>query len=156
MTPTEPVRPCTGQVGSGGRDLLVQELYRAWEILETAETGADPWPELLSPPPLHRRHAAWAVLTVRPPRDGEFEDVLGASRGRVRPLLTSLDEAGAADAHAWPRPFETGPALARYAVGLGRIPPDAARLTGIAGRWARGLPGVGVEVVECGAVPTLR
>ncbi|MDP9868150.1 MULTISPECIES: poly(A) polymerase [Streptosporangium] len=32
MTPTEPVRLCTEQVGPGGRDLLVQELYQAWEI----------------------------------------------------------------------------------------------------------------------------
>lgn len=35
-TPTEPVRPCTAQVGPDGRDLLAQELYRAWELLESA------------------------------------------------------------------------------------------------------------------------
>ncbi|MCX5209663.1 RNA repair domain-containing protein [Kitasatospora sp. NBC_00240] len=157
LTPSAPVRSCTDQVGAGGADLLTQELYRAWEILETAAaTGADPWPRLLSPPPLHRRHAAWAVLTVRPGGAEEFEDVLGRVRGRVRALLAALEEAGAGDAHAWPRPFESGPAGVRYAIGLGRTPPDAARITAIAERWGRGLPGTTLEQVPGGAVPTLR
>jgi poly(A) polymerase len=157
MTPTAPIRLCTEQVSVGGRDLLIQELYRAWEILETAATtGVDPCSELLSPPPLHRRHAAWAVLTVRQGRNEEFERTLGRFRGRVRALLTALEDSGAADAQAWPRPFETDPASVRYAVGLGRTPPDAARLAEIAGRWGNGLPGVEVAWAECGAVPTLR
>lgn len=157
MTPTAPVRTCTGQVTAGFRNLLTDELYRAWTILETAaESGADPWPELLSPPPLHRRHAAWATVTVRPGPGGEFEETLGRVRGRLRALLTALEDAGAVDAHAWPRPYETGPALARYAIGLGRTPPDAARLARIAEAWGRGLRGVDVERAECGAVPTLR
>jgi hypothetical protein len=105
---------------------------------------------------MHRRHAAWAVLTVRPGGAVEFEETLGRVRGRMRALLTALGDAGTADAHAWPRPFETGPAWARYAIGLGRTPPDAGRLAEIAGRWGRGLPGVTVERAECGAVPTLR
>jgi poly(A) polymerase len=63
---------------------------------------------------------------------------------------------GQAHRQAWPRPFETDPASARYAVGLGRTPPDAARLAEIAGRWSNGLPGVEVAWAECGAVPTLR
>ncbi|WP_031507961.1 poly(A) polymerase [Streptomyces megasporus] len=157
LTPTAPIRSCTAQVGPGFRDLLVREFYRAWEILEAADrTGADPWPELLAPPPLHRRHTAWAVLTVNPPGEGEFEEVLGAARGRLRALLAALEDAGAVDVHAWPRPFETGPALTRYAIGLGRTPPDREVVAGIAERWCRGLPGVGVEVMEGGAVPTLR
>jgi endonuclease/exonuclease/phosphatase family metal-dependent hydrolase/2'-5' RNA ligase/uncharacterized protein (UPF0248 family) len=154
MTPTHPVRSCTAQVGPGYRDLLAQELYRGWEILETATDSARPG--LFAPPPLHRRHAAWLVLTVRPPRAEEFEETLGRARGRVRALLTALEDAGVADAHAWPRPFESGPASARYAIGLGRNPPDAAGLAGIADRWAANLPGVGAEVVEGGAVPTLN
>ncbi len=150
MTPTDPVRPCTDQVGSGGRDLLTRELFRAWEILEAAtESGADPWPELLSPPPLHRRHAAWAVLTVR-------TDTEGRARGRMRALLTALEEAGVSDAHAWPRPFATGPSSAQYAIGLGAAPPDRARLAEIADRWLKGLPGASVAWAECGEVPTLR
>ena len=154
MTPTEPVRLCTEQVGAGGRDLLTQELYQAWEVAESAAvTGADPWPELLSAPPLHRRHAAWAVLTVR---GDDFEATLGRVRGRVRALLTALEDAGPVDVHAWPRPFETGPGSARYAIGLGRTPPDAARLAEIARGWLRGLPGVEIEWAGCGAVPTLR
>lgn len=157
LTPTEPVRTCTGQVTAGFRDLLADELYRAWTFLEqAAETGADPWPELLAPPPLHRRHAAWAVLTVRRGSTGEFEETLGRVRGRLPALLTALAEAGAADAHAWPPPFETGPALARYAIGRGRTPPGPARLAEIAGGWCGGLRGVGVDWAAGGTVPALR
>ncbi|MEU6526554.1 RNA repair domain-containing protein [Streptomyces sp. NPDC046924] len=157
MTPTDPVRNCAGQVSACFRDLLTEEFYRAWTILETAaDAGTDPWPELLSPPSLHRRHAAWAILTVRPGPAGEFEEALGRVRGRLRALLTALEEAGAGDAYAWPRPFETGPAVARYAIGLGRTPPDAARLTDISEEWGGGLRGVDVTWAECGAVPTLR
>ena len=157
MTPTDPVRSCTEQVGAGGRDLLTQELYQAWEAIEAAaETGADPWPELLSPPPLHRRHAAWAVVGVRAAPGDEFDDALGRLRGRTRALLTALEQAGVPDAHAWPRPYQVGPGSARYAVGLGRTPPDAARLAEISAGWLRGLPEVKIGWAECGAVPTLR
>ncbi|MER5990418.1 poly(A) polymerase [Streptomyces viridosporus] len=157
MTPTDPVRNCTGQVGAGFRDLLTDELYRAWTILETAaDADTNPWPELLSPPSLHRRHAAWAVLTVRPGPAEEFEETSGRVRGRLRALLTALEDAGAADAYAWPRPFETGPGFVRYAIGLGRTPPDAARLAEISEEWGRGLRGVDVTWAECGTVPTLR
>ncbi|MFE0514077.1 poly(A) polymerase, partial [Streptomyces sp. NPDC058964] len=157
LTPTDPVRLCTAQVGPGFRDLLTHELYRAWEILETAAgTGTGPVPDLLSAPPLHRRHAAWLVLTVRPAGAEEFEETRGRLRGRIRALLTALDEAGATDAHAWPRPFETGPASATYAIGLGQSPLDPNRLAEITERWSRGLPGVGVGQREGGGVPTLR
>ena len=45
----------------GLADALVHELYRAWELLESAaESGTDPWPDLVSPPPMHRRHVAWS------------------------------------------------------------------------------------------------
>ncbi|WP_279340419.1 poly(A) polymerase [Sphaerisporangium perillae] len=157
MTPTAPIRLCSEQVGISGRDLLTQELYRAWEIVEAAaETGRDPRPELLSAPPLHRRHAAWAVVTVRAGRGEEFGVTLGRVRGRMRALLTALERAGTRGAHAWPRPFEIGPDSARFAVGLGRTPPDAARLAETVGPWAAGLRGTGVEWAECGEVPTLR
>ncbi|MFF3717434.1 poly(A) polymerase [Streptomyces prasinus] len=157
MTPTDPVRNCTGQVGAPFRDLLTDELYRAWTVLETAaDAGTDPWPVLVSPPSLHRRHAAWAILTVRPGRAEEFEETLGRVRGRMRALLTALEDAGAGDAYAWPRPFETGSALARYAIGLGRTPPDTARLAEISEKWGRDLRGVDVTWAECGTVPTLR
>ncbi|MFG2474986.1 poly(A) polymerase [Streptomyces fagopyri] len=157
MTPTYPVRLCTAQVGPGFRDLLADELYRAWDILETAaRTGADPLPELLSPPPLHRRHAAWLVVGVRAAGTEEFEEIRGRVRGRVRALLTALEDAGTPDAHAWPHPFEEGPASATYAIGLGRNPLGTALLTGITRGWGKGLPGVVTERTECGGVPTLR
>ncbi|MCX4695056.1 poly(A) polymerase [Streptomyces sp. NBC_01408] len=152
LTPTEPVRSCTAQVGPGLRDLLVRELYRAWELLE-ADPGA--FGEVLAAPPLHRRHAAWAVVTVRAGAEREFEEVLGRVRGRLRALLGALAEAGAADAHAWPRPFGTGPALARFAIGLGATPPDAARLSGLVAPWSSGLPGVEVAWVAGADVPDL-
>ncbi|MEU1529487.1 poly(A) polymerase [Streptomyces fagopyri] len=157
MTPTYPVRLCTAQVGPGFRDLLAEELYRAWDILETAaRTGADPLSGLLAPPPLHRRHAAWLVVGVRATGTEEFEEIRGRVRGRVRALLTALEDAGTPDAHAWPHPFEEGPASATYAIGLGGNPLDTARLTGITRGWVRGLPGVVTERAECGDVPTLR
>ncbi|MGI5402284.1 poly(A) polymerase [Streptomyces sp. CA-135486] len=146
MTPSEPIRPCTAQVTAAGRDLLAQELFRAWELLET-ET--DPWPRLLSPPPLHRRHAAWAVVTVpRGPDEGRV-------RGRMRALLTALEEAGVPDVHAWPQPFGTDPATRRYAIGLGPTPPDRTLLAEIADRWLRGMPGVTLVQAPGGEVPTL-
>lgn len=161
LTPSEPVRSCTAQVGPGMRDLLVRELYRAWDVLEAdpADPGApaDPraFDEVLAAPPLHRRHAAWAVVTVRAATAGGFEDALGRTRGRLRALLGALEEAGVADAHAWPRPFEAAPGLARYAVGLGPTPPDSAGLGRLAAPWSSGLPGVEVTWTTNGAVPDL-
>ncbi|MDX3536230.1 RNA repair domain-containing protein [Streptomyces sp. MB09-01] len=152
LTPSEPVRSCTAQVGPGLRDLLVQELYRAWELLEAGPDGAGR--AVVTPPPLHRRHAAWAVVTVRT-SGGGFEETLGRVRGRLRALLGALEGAGVTDAHAWPRPFESGPGLARYAIGLGSAPPDAAALAALAGPWRAGLPGVEVTRAACGEVPDL-
>lgn len=152
LTPSEPVRSCTAQVGPGLRDLLVQELYRAWELLEAGPDGAGR--AVVTPPPLHRRHAAWAVVTIRT-SGGEFAETLGRVRGRLRALLGALEAAGVTDAHAWPRPFESGPGLARYAIGLGSAPPDAAALAVLAGPWRAGLPGVEVTRAACGEVPDL-
>ncbi len=160
LTPSAPVRSCTEQVTEGIRDLLTQELYQAWETVEAAAaTGADPWPALLSPAPLHRRHAAWAVLTVRPVPGEDFEATLGRFRGRVRSLITALEDDGTPDAHAWPRPFappSTAPQAVRYAIGLGRTPPDASLLDRLARPWSRRVPGVDVTWAESGAVPSLR
>ncbi len=152
LTPSAPVRSCTAQVGPGLRDLLVRELYRAWELLDADPAGFD---AVVAAPPLHRRHAAWAVVTVRTPAEREFEAALGRMRGRVRALLSALEEAGVADAHAWPHPFATGAGLARYAIGLGAAPPDAARLAAVAAPWSRGLAGVEVAWAACGEVPDL-
>ncbi|MEU9143367.1 poly(A) polymerase [Streptomyces sp. NPDC048349] len=153
LTPSEPVRSCTAQVGPGGRDLLVRELYRAWELLDA---GPGAFGAVMTAPPLHRRHAAWAVVTVRTPSEPEFDAALGRMRGRMRALLGALEEAGCADAHAWPRPFARGPGLARYAIGLGAAPPDAARLAAVAASWSRGLAGVEVSWAACGEVPDLH
>ncbi|WP_330347168.1 poly(A) polymerase [Streptomyces sp. NBC_00582] len=156
LTPSAPVRSCTEQVGAGTRDLLSQELYRAWDTVETAaESGADPWPALLSPPPLHRRHAAWAAVRVGPRRPEDFDELNGRVRGRMRALLAALEEAGVGEAHAWPRPWPAGPATATYAIGLGRTSPRTGEwLADIADRWLPGLSGVEVAYVEGGALPT--
>ncbi|GHH86065.1 poly(A) polymerase [Streptomyces capitiformicae] len=143
-TPSAPVRPCTDQVTPGMRDLVTQELFRAWELLEEKDTS--PWTELLAPPPLHRRHAAWAIVTV----GGGADE--GRVRGRMRALITDLAES-APDCHAWPRPFTTAPA--RYAIGLGATPPAADALKAVAERRLRGLAGVTLTWAEGGEVPTL-
>ncbi|MFK0046656.1 poly(A) polymerase [Streptomyces sp. NPDC090741] len=154
LTPSAPVRSCTAQVGPDLRDLLVRELYHTWELLETENDTGTPVPAP-STPPMHRRHAAWAVVTVRADEPREFEEHLGRARGRMRALLGALAEAGVREAHAWPRPFVLSPASARYAIGLGAAPPDAAGLAALADRWSAGLPGVEVTWAECGAVPSL-
>ncbi|MEU8661354.1 poly(A) polymerase [Actinoplanes philippinensis] len=142
LTPSPPVRICTGQVSAGVRDLVVEELYRSWDG------------QPATPP--HRRHRAWAVLTVEPVAGEAFEETIGRFRGRVRALLAALEEAGVTDAHAWPRPFTSGPAIREYAVGLGRRPPDAATLAAVVSPWLVTLPGVRADRADGGAVPTLR
>jgi poly(A) polymerase len=141
-TPSPPVRPCTDQVTTGMRDLITQELFRAWELLEEGR----PWSDALAPPPLHRRHAAWAIVTV----GGGADE--GRVRGRMRALIADLAEA-APGCHAWPRPFGTAPA--RFAIGLGPTPPAAETLTAVAERRLRGLPGVTLTRAEGGGIPTL-
>ncbi|MEU3911052.1 poly(A) polymerase [Streptomyces sp. NPDC029721] len=152
LTPSAPVRSCTAQVGAGVRDLLVRELYETWERLDAEPEGPGGLPAAAPP---HRRHAAWAVVTVRADSAREFEENLGRARGRLRALLAALEEAGLPEAHAWPRPFERSAILARYAVGLGPTPPDAAALTALTGTWAASLPGVTVTRADGGDVPDL-
>ncbi|MFE6503892.1 RNA repair domain-containing protein [Kitasatospora sp. NPDC057738] len=176
LTPSAPVRSCTTQVGADTRDLLSEELYRAWELAtEAAETGeatdageaakareaseageaadqtwtaaGNPWPALLAAPPLHRRHAAWAVV-------GTDEESLGLVRGRIRALLAALEDAGATRLHAWPHPYRTADGRAHLPIGLGPAPLSAARLAPLARAWSRTLPGVRVEYLDGGAVPT--
>ncbi|MCH0541135.1 hypothetical protein I3F58_16475 [Streptomyces sp. MUM 203J] len=142
LTPTAPVRSCTPHVTGGFRDLLVQELYRAWELLEDRDPAG-----LRAAPPLHRRHAAWALLTVPV---GAAE---GRTRGRANALLAALEKAGVPDAHAWPRPFAADAGALTYAVGLGTSPPDRAALDTIASGWLRGLRGVTLQWAEGGEVP---
>ncbi|MDG5803093.1 RNA repair domain-containing protein [Streptomyces ossamyceticus] len=142
-TPSSPVRSCTDQVTAGMRDLITQELFRAWESLEEGR----PWSDVLAPPPLHRRHAAWAIVTVD---EGADE---GRVRGRMRALVTDLAET-APGCHAWPRPF--GTASARFAIGLGPTPPTADALTTVAERRLRGLDGVTLTRAEGGEIPTLH
>ncbi|GAA1651535.1 poly(A) polymerase [Actinoplanes couchii] len=138
LTPSSPVRSCTDQVGSGIRDLLAQEMYQAWE-------GQ-------APTPPHRRHRDWAVVTVEPVSGELFDETVGRFRGRVRSLLTMLEEAGMVDVHAWPRPFTVTPVRRDYAIGLGRRPPPP----GLLANWSAGLPGVTLTQVDGGSVPTLR
>ncbi|MFC3578497.1 poly(A) polymerase [Streptomyces yaanensis] len=145
-TPSAPMRPCTDQVTAGMRDLITQELFRAWELLD-ASPDPYPWAELLAPPPLHRRHAAWAVVTVGADADE------GRVRGRMRALVTNLS-ATVPDCHAWPRPYATNPV--RYAIGLGSTPPTPGHLAVVAERRLRGLTGVTLTRAEGGEVPTLR
>ncbi|MFZ3495518.1 poly(A) polymerase [Streptomyces sp. 5.8] len=150
LTPSAPVRSCTTQVTSGMADLLTRELFAAWESLE-----GNPSAQLAAAAAPHRRHAAWAVVTVTGDRPRGFEGNLGRTRGRLRALLGGLAEAGLMDAHAWPRPFERTPVLARYAIGLGHTPPDASDLAALAAPWSATLPGTEVTWADGGSVPDL-
>ncbi|WP_407840577.1 poly(A) polymerase [Streptomyces sp. DSM 116496] len=154
LTPSAPVRSCTGQVTAGMAELLTRELFAAWEALEESPAARLADAVAAATPP-HRLHAAWAVVTVTGSRPGDFEDNLGRTRGRLRALLGALTEAGCADAHAWPRPFERTPSLARFAIGLGHTPPDASALAALASPWSATLPGTEVSRADCGTVPDL-
>ncbi|MFE3940748.1 RNA repair domain-containing protein [Streptomyces sp. NPDC059118] len=151
LTPTAPVRSCTTQVSPAGRDLVAEELFRAWEILESApDSGPVPRDLLRTPPPLHTRHAAWAIVSVRHGADE------GRFRGRLLALLAALAEAGSPDAHAWPRPCGTDASHDQYAIGLGRTPPDGARLAEIGARLLRGIPEAGLRRADRAQAPDLR
>ncbi|GAA3873508.1 hypothetical protein GCM10022243_43320 [Saccharothrix violaceirubra] len=141
LTPTAPIRSCTGQVTPGFRDLLTRELFRAWEIVESGDLGT-----LCAPPDGHRVHAAWAVVTTPVER-------VGLVRGRMRALLGAL-EPHVAEPHAWPRPIAHDPV--RFAVGLGPTPPSPATLADLVAPWVAGLPDVEVAWTGNGSVPTLR
>ncbi|MET9853339.1 poly(A) polymerase [Streptomyces sp. NPDC006450] len=153
LTPSAPVRSCTAQVGAGTAELLTWELFAAWEALEGSPAAQLAVAAPASAP--HRRHAAWAVVTVTGSRPRAFEDNLGRTRGRLRALLGALAQTGVVDAHAWPRPFERTAVLARYAIGLGRTPPDASALAALADPWSVTLPGTEVTWSDCGGVPDL-
>ncbi|MFF2900456.1 RNA repair domain-containing protein [Streptomyces sp. NPDC057966] len=151
LTPTAPVRSCTAQVSPAGRDLIAEELFRAWEILESADdTGPVPRDLLRAPPPLRLRHAAWAIVSVRRGADE------GRLRGRLLALLAALAEAGSPDAHAWPRPCGSDPTHVQYAIGLGRTPPDGPRLAEIGAELLRGIPEAGLRRADRAEAPDLR
>ncbi|SEC84018.1 Poly(A) polymerase central domain-containing protein [Streptomyces sp. 2131.1] len=129
-TPTAPVRSCTTQVSTAGRDLLTAELFRAWELLDTD-------PDRLCAPPTLTEHTAWALATAAPPEEGRL-------RGRLLALTAALAEAGAPDCRVWPRPV-TAPDRTGYAIGLGATPPDGARLAEIGAEVLRGLRGASLR-----------
>jgi 2'-5' RNA ligase len=151
-TPTAPIRDLTLHLTPAMRDLITEELYTTWE---TVTATSDPLPALLAPPPMHRRHRRWAVITLAGDSIEERDVLEGRVRGRMRSLLTALDEAGVSDAHAWPRPFQVSDTELRTAIGLGRTPPSRDDLAEIARPWLRGLGGVTVELAGNGDVPTL-
>lgn len=93
------------------------------------------------------------MLTVRAVGGESSQVTLGRVRGRIRALLTALERAGVPDAHAWPRPYESGSGVTRYAIGLGQAPPDPYRLGTVADAWLAGLPGTSVDWVPGDGLP---
>jgi endonuclease/exonuclease/phosphatase family metal-dependent hydrolase/2'-5' RNA ligase len=149
LTPTEPIRSCTAQVGTAMADLLVEELYRGWELTQDDQL----LDRLCDAPPLHCRHAAWAVVTVQRTSEAALDDTLGRARGRMRALISQIEVAGpTADIHGWSKPLDADARQVRYVIGLGRTPLDRGQFAEIADRWAKGMPGVSVEWVEGGGV----
>ncbi|MFD0024340.1 poly(A) polymerase [Streptomyces sp. NPDC058382] len=142
LTPTDPARSCTTQVSPAGRDLLTAELFRAWEILDSAPDGSDPRPLLCAPPVLREGHPRWALASVPTGPDDE-----GRLRGRLLALLAALAEAGAADARVWPRPNTAG-GRTGYAIGLGASPPDGPRLAEIGAELLRGIRDASLAPVD--------
>jgi poly(A) polymerase len=137
-TPTSPIRSTTSQVTGSMLSLLLEELYRGWQLCEAGKTG-----DLFALAPLHRRHRAWAIV------EANDAQAAGALRGRMRALLGLLEPYAP---HAWPHAFSPG----RFAIGLGQSPPEKATLRDLVATWERSLPGVFVSWAEGSAVPTLR
>ena len=131
-TPSAPLRPCSDGLTRDLRVLLEAELLRAWGLCAEG-AGLD---LLLAPPPLHRRHAAWALVEVGRP------ELVGRVRGRLRALLTLLEDAGVTGVHAWPHPLP-GAELPTFAIGLGRSPPNREALAEIVAPWRRRLAELG-------------
>jgi len=133
-------------------DLLVEELYRGWELTQDDHL----LDRLCDPPPLHRRHAAWAVVTVQATSEAALDDMLGRARGRMRALIAQLEAVTpAVDIHGWPRPQYADVGQVRHVIGLGRTPLHRRRFAEIADRWAKGMPGVSVDWVEGGGVGSM-
>ena len=152
LTPTEPIRSCTAQVGPGMRDLLVEELFRGWELTQDDQRSD----RLCDPPPLHRRHASWAVVTVQATSEAALDNTLGRAHGRMRALISHFEAANpTADIHGWPRPLDADARQVRYVIGLGRAPLDRRQFGEIADRWTKGMPGVSVDWVEGSGVGSL-
>ncbi|MEU5973599.1 RNA repair domain-containing protein [Streptomyces sp. NPDC047315] len=149
LTPTAPIRPLTDGIGPSGRDLIARELYDAWETVDAAHSSnTAPEPQLLTAPPLTDRHAAWAVITVPTPDDA----LIGRVRGRMRALITHLEDAGLNGIQGWPHPHGTTPL--HFTVGLGPHRPDIRQFTEATSDWARGLRGVTVTMER--SVPRWR
>lgn len=150
-TPTPPIRSMTEAVGPSAAATLAEELFAAWERLERDDRGS----ALFVRPALHRRHAAWAVVSVRAQNADARAVAEGWLRGKVRALIGILERAEIQGVRAWPRPFSATPHEARYAIGLGRRPPDAATLRELTAPWCAALSGVTIEWADNGSVPTL-
>ncbi len=122
-TPAAPVRACSDAVTEGMAKLIRHELLRGWEVcVEPSNTPLTT--RLLAPPPLHRRHKAWALVSVHQPEQ------VGRVRGRMRALLDVLPT----DAHIWPESW-TVDGIHHTAIGLGRQPPTEQELTLRLSEW---------------------
>lgn len=134
-TPSAPLRACSDGVTQTMATLLAHELLRAWAVCVEGGSLA----ELCAPPPMHRRHGAWAVVGA--PSVGPA----GRVRGRLRALLGMLEAAGVEGVHVWPHAHVLDGKIC-LAVGLGPTPPDASALARMVSPWLARVADVGGTV----------
>lgn len=154
LTPAPPIRSMTTQVLADGAALIAEELYSAWEQLSAVGDLASAERALFARPPLHRRHASWAMVSVQHPDDDTRLERAGRARGRLRALLEHLAGAGIQGVHAWPRPVRADAEL-RFYIGLGREAVTSRQLEDASSDWLRSARDVRVTWIAGGDAPTL-
>lgn len=154
LTPAAPVRSMTSQVLPDALALVGEELYAAWEEVAAAPDVASARRALFARPPLHRRHATWAIVTVDHAEEASRLERAGRARGRLRGLLDLLAEAGLHGVHGWPRPVRDGTTI-RFYIGLGRGAVTAGRLEEATRSWLASVRDVRIEWAAGGDAPTL-
>jgi endonuclease/exonuclease/phosphatase family metal-dependent hydrolase len=146
LTPTAPVRSLSEQIDQGGLQIMTDELYAAWLVVESAVDLESALGSLICAPPLHRQHAAWALvkLVTSQPNQHQADDLLGFVRGRMNALLRLLRQSGRLDVRAWPYARESSQGH-ELLIGLGRNPLSRTELCDLCQDWVAARSGIAIE-----------